>query len=826
MWRDLRFTLRNFGRQPLVVIVVVVTLALGIGGSTAIFSVFNAVLLRDLPYRDSDRLYLVNAVTPDGSPTGGITPPELRPFYEAAEHPIVEAAALAWSQEVQIEGSDKRAHSTSRYGVTDQFFEIFGANLYLGEAFKRGQNPGVIIIAYSTWRDMFASDPDIIGKPVNAEGRQMQVVGVTRPDFEFPENPGYWYLMNLGTNYESVRGYRGFVRLRPGFTREQFQGEVTRVAVELGQDPATNKPRILVARPFLEYIVGDLRPTVIILFGATAILLLIACINVTNLLLSRATVRAREMALREAVGAGRWRLIRQFLTESLLLAVISGALGLACAATGVQMLLRMAPANLPRLDTVPIDMTVLLFAVGVSILAGILTGLAPAWRLSRNPLSSLVNETGRGTPGGPGKTRLFSVLVIAEIAMAVLLVIGAGLLVRSYFNLTGTDPGFNSERVLTLFMHLPYQPEYKFKMDPKGRPEFLGASYAPIADKSREIMERIKALSGIETVAVTNSLPLDRYQYSRPTNFNLPDLPGGNSENTILTASTASVSPDFFRALGIRFLSGRSFLPSDRSGSPGVALVNRTFVRRFLPDRDPLGQRIRFPENYYSPSQPGFQLSHRVMDEFEIVGVVGDVRYQALKDPPEPRIYMPHEQWITRHQTMVVRTSINNPESLIAPIRREIESVDRLLSAEFALYPQIVYDSLARERLAATLLFFFGTTALVLAAVGIYGLMSYSVAQRRGEIAVRSAMGASARQVLRLVMGRGVWLALGGIVLGVIGAVLLRQVVASQLYGVTALDLRVFVLASVVLFGVAVLACFLPALRAARIHPAELLRTE
>jgi len=825
MWRDFRFALRAIGHRPASAVVVAITLALGIGGSTAIFSVFSAVLLRELPYPEAGQVYLLRSVTPDGSPTGYISPAELRPFYDTDDNPIVEAAALAWSQEVQILGSDGRPHSTTRYGVTDQFFEIFGTHLELGRPFERGQQPGTIVIAYSTWRDMFASDPDIIGKSVQAEGIPRQVVGVTRADFEFPGNPGYWYLMRLGTYYDRIRGYLGFVRLRPGRTRAQFQSVVTSLGRKLGLDPVTNQPSILFVQPFLDYVVGNMRTTVTILFGATAILLLIACINVTNLLVSQATARAREMALREALGARRWRVVRQLLSESILLAFVGGALGLAGAVAGIRMLLRIAPPDLPRLETVPIDGTVLLFSIGVTALTGILIGLVPAWRITRNPLRSLIHESGRGAPGGPARTRLFSILVVTEVALAVLLVIGAGLLVRSYFNLTNTDPGFTADRVLTFFMYVPGHTEFSFKQTPGGKPEISG-SYAPMAAFFRELLERIGGLPGVEAVATSTNLPLDRWQYGLATSFMLPDKPGMNSKASAQTAETESVSSDFFRALEIGMLAGRSFRPSDRPGAPGVAIVNETFVRRFLFGRDPLGQRIRFPENPFVPTDVGFQLSHRTVDELEVIGVVKDVKYMALAEPPEPRIYLSSEQWINRRRTVVVRTTIENPESLIASIRREIASMDPLLSVEFALYPSVVRGSLAGERLETTLLVVFGSVALLLAAVGIYGLMSYSVAQRRGEIAVRSAMGASALRILGLVMGRGVILAAGGVVLGVLGAAALRKVVASQLYGVTALDFRVFLLASAVLLSVAVLACFLPARRATQIEPVELLRIE
>jgi putative ABC transport system permease protein len=827
MWRDLRYVLRSFGHRPSFAIIVIITLALGIGGSTALFTIFNAVLLRDLPYQNPDRIYLMSSVAQDGSPNGPITPVELRPFYED-KHPLVDAAALAWSQEVQIIGSDKKAYTTTRYGVTDQFFEVFDPQLFLGQAFKRGEWPGVIVIAHATWRNLFNSDPSIIGKFVMAEGRQMRVVGVARADFDFPENPGYWYLMSLGRYYDNVRGYRGFIRLRPDCSGEQFQKEVTGLSQKLGLDPATNKRSILVVRPFLEYVVGDLRYTVTILFGATAILLLIACINVTNLLLSRAMIRTREMALREALGARRWRIIRQSLMESLLLAIAGGALGFGCAESGVQTLLKIAPSGLPRLDKVPIDNTVMLFALGVTVLVGIIIGLAPAWRLSQNPIRSLVNEGGRGAKGDSGRTRLFGILVVTEIALAVLLTISAGLLIRNFIKLTNIDPGFNSDRVLTLFMNVPGRSGIIIKpnpKDPQGKPESMG-TYAPMANLFRELLDRIRGLNGVAIVATTNNLPLDKYQYGKTALFTLPDQPGIHSGTMAQSAVSESVSPDYFRALEIRVLAGRPFLPSDRDDSPGVAIVNETFARRFFPHQDPLGRHIRYPENSFHPDNVGFQFAARTVDEMEIVGIVQDVRYQKLTAPPEPRIYMSSEQYITRHRTVVVRTTLENPASLVEPIRNEIESMDRFLNAEFALYPAVVQASLARERLATTLLVIFGLAALTLAAVGIYSLMSYSIAQRMGEIAVRSAMGATIRQILSLVMRQGILLIIGGIVLGIIGAVALRKVVAGQLYGVSALDTGVFVVASVILFGVAVLACFVPAYRATRIEPADILRSE
>ena len=823
---DLRSGFRAIRKHPLHALIVVLTLGLGIGASTAVFSVVSAVLLRDLPYPDGDRIHLLRTVAPDGSPTGTVIPPELRPFYERDDHPIVEAAALAWSQEVQIVDADQRAHATIRYGVTDQFFEVFGEELELGQAFQRGQQPGPIVISYQVWRDMFGSDPDIVGKSIGVEGGTRQVAGVTRESFEFPENPGYWYLMSLGTAYDDVRGYRGFVRLRAGRTSEQFMGEMTGLARTLGPNQATGQPSIFVVQPILDYVVGDMRYTVTILFGSIAVLLLIACINVTNLLLARATTRAREMALKESLGATRWQIMRQLLTESLVLAACGGLVGVALAAAGTRVLLGIAPEDLPRLDGVTMDVPVLSFALGVTVLTGILVGLAPAWRLARNPLRLLINEAGRGTSGGeggPSRNRLFSGLVVTEIACAVLLVIGASLLVRTYVDLSSADPGFEPEGVLTFFVHVSGRIEVtEIPNPPQGQPPFR-ATYAGVAQFFGELERRIGSLPGVTSVADVTSLPLDDRQYDPILVF---ERSGEGGDEGGQSTRTRAVSPDYFRLLGIPLLGGRAFDDGDRRGAAGVAIVDETFARRFFPGEDPIGKQIRFPTNRYVFTDTGFQLSEMIVDEFEIVGVVGAVKYLALAEPAEPSLYLSNEQWINRRRTIVVHTALDDPESLVPQIRNEIGQMDAQLSPEFSEFTPIVAASIARERLGATLLVIFGGIALVLAAVGVYGLMSYSVAQRSGEIAVRSALGASSRDVLRLIMRRGVRLALAGVALGVIGAIALRKALASQLFDIATLDPIVLLGASLALFVVAVAACYVPARRATRVEASELLRTE
>jgi predicted permease len=823
MFRDVRHALRALIHQPLLTAVVVGTVALGIGGSTAVFTVLNAVLIRDLPYPNGDRIYVMRALAGDGLP-GNITRREFAPIYERENHPTVETAAIVWSQDSQLVGSDKRGHPAVRYGVTDRFFEVFATPMALGRGFEPNENPGRIVITYRIWRDVFGSDPDIVGKSVAAEGMNLEVVGVTAPAFEFPEDPGFFYLMRIGAAFDSVRGYRGFMLLREGRSPDDVQRDLSRLAAELGPDPVSGQRPVFVAEPFLEYVVGDLKSTVLVLFGATAILLLIACINVTNLLLSRTTVRSREVALREAVGAGRWRIVRQLLTESVVVTVAGGAVGLAIAVAGIRTFLAIAPTGLPRLQELPVDNSVLLFALGATIATGLLVGLAPAARLARNQLRSLINEGGRGTPGGPAQHRTFGALVVTEIALAVVLVIGAGLLVRSYYNLTATDPGFSPEGVLTISMNVPGRVERSMTRPAQGPPQFR-ASYAPMAAFFRDLESRLGGLAGVEAVGTTTVLPLAPDQTIVPMVFTLPGVSSDRAD-AAWTAPLSSVSPPFFEAMGMRLVAGRMLAWSDRQGAPGVAVVNESFARRFFAGTSPIGGRIRWRVNRFVPTDSGFQFGHLMVDEVEVVGVVSDAKYVSLARPAEPAMYVPSEQFIHRRRAVVVRTSTTDPDALVPAIRRELAAIDPLVGAEFAVYESILHASIARERLGMALLSTFGVTALLLAAVGVYGLMSYSVAQRTGEMAVRSALGSSAGQVMGLVMRWGIQLAVAGVAIGVMAAVAMRRVLANQLYDVSAMDPSVLVAVPVLLFAVAALACFIPALRATRVDPANLLRAE
>jgi putative ABC transport system permease protein len=557
------------------------------------------------------------------------------------------------------------------------------------------------------------------------------------------------------------------------------------------------------------------------------VLLLIACINVANLLLARGTTRSRELAVRTALGAQRGRVFWHLLRESLALSIVGGVAGLAVGIVGIRLLLSLGPADLPRLDSVPLDGTVLAFALAATLVTGSLFGLAPAWRLARVDLRTLVNDGGRGHATGRTQQRLFSGLVIAEIALAVVLVIGACLLVRSYYNLVTTDPGFRAERTLSVFINVPGDAIQTFFQQPPaadGSPRFEG-SYRLIADFFRELEGRVRGLNGVESVSVSSSVPLGRPQWDNAVAFQIDGEAAPDASVSQLQAMQRSVSPNFFSSMGMPILEGRPLETSDVRGGPGVAVVSESFVRRYFADGRAVGRSLTFPVNPFRMNDFGFQYGERVVDRVEIVGVVADARYMALGEAAEPSIYFSNEQFTLRRTNLIVRTTDDDPASGIAAIRAEIAAL-RPMPAEFESYSQILRVSLARERLGMSLFAVFGTVALVLAAVGIYGLMAYSVAQRAGEIAVRAALGASQRRIIGGVVARGAWLGLAGIAIGVAVAAATGRVLSSELYGVSTLDWRVFVAVPLALLAVALVAAYVPARRAARVDPAGVLQAE
>jgi putative ABC transport system permease protein len=835
--QDLRYARRMLRKNLGFAATAIVTLALGIGASTMIFSVVAAVLLNPLDYNEPDRIYRIHTVDEHGGPRGSIGRLHIDPLIEDARS--VEAASYGYSNESSVVNREGTAFAISEYRVSEQLFDVFAERLAMGRGFRSEDDFSRTILSYQVWRDVFASDPDILESTVFVSGQELQVIGVASPGFEFPIGTGIWTKIYQGPGSENLFNLEGYARVNPGVSRAQFQAELDVFAARLDTDTAAivaggsavgweDRPLEFVVRPLLHDVVGDFRPTLLVVSGATAILLLIACLNVANLLFTRGVARTSEIAIREALGAGRWRVFRQLMTESFLLCALGGLLGFVVAAVGVRVLRAIGPEDLPRFDAIAISQDVFLFAAACVLVTVVIVGVAPGLRSSRTELNSLVNEGGRSGSAGPARSRILGTLVVAEIALAVMLVIAAGLLVRSYAEVTSADPGFNPDRMLTLVLNVPGRLDITgVDTDAAGNVTgYQGGGYLPVARFYQELARRIEALPGVAAAGATSVAPLHAGLfpvYLDP--FSIVGDPATSEGAGQRLAYANQVAPEFFEALGARPVLGRLLEPSDRRDSRGVVVINEAFAGAYFGGGDPIGRRITLPNpEVWMPLGLAFQLGERVVHESEIVGVIPNIKQGNLMDPVQPAVYVPHEQWTMRRMAVLVRAEIDNPGSLIPAIRNELAEMDTTIPAVFAVYSEVVAASLARQKLGVTALAVFGLVSLTLAAVGVYGLMSYSASQRFNEIAVRSALGADREQVLKMFVGRGLRLAGIGVAAGLIGAVGLRQVIANQLYEVSALDPRVFALVPLTMLGVALLASYLPARRASRIDFSAALR--
>jgi putative ABC transport system permease protein len=825
MLKDLKFSMRSLVSQPGFAAVAIITLALGIGANTAIFSILDSVLLEDLPYEDPDRLYMLRSQTSTGAP-GLMAPRFADPLYEG--HPSVEAAAIAWALAGSVVDRSGTPFPFTPYRVTSRFFDVFNGEIALGRGFEPNEPATSIVLSNAAWRDYFGSDPGIIDGTIVVDGSERIVVGVARDRFVFPNGAGSWQPFSTeGGGIDDLINFEAYLRLRPGVPAERFEGELRTLSEALGPNTETGEHLTYVLNPLLDEVIGDLGSTILILSGATAVLLLIACLNVASILFARANARAHEIGLREALGAGRWRIVRQLLTESLLISTAGGVLGVALAFAGVRILLGLGPADLPRLGDVAIDPSVLVFSAAAVLVTTVLVGLAPAIRLSGTQVRTLISKGGRGGSAGRRENRIFGGLVIAEVGLAVVLVIGAGLLIQSYVNLSATDPGFEHDRILIVRMNPTSVPiDLQGRQLPDGTIEITGSGYQPIIDFYHQLADRLRGIAGVADVATAQVLPL----YPNPvqaspepfTIFGQPDT--GNADRQVIIRS---FSASFLPMVGARVLEGRGLEPNDRRGTPGVALVNETFVRQYLPDGNPVGQRLGLPSGDFEPGiGRGYGFAERIYDEVEIVGVVADIRYTRLSEAPPPIVYMSSDQFTTRARLLAIQTEIDDPASLIPTIRREVAAMAPEVPVEFGVYSEAVDASIARERLGMALLGTFGAIALVLAAVGIYGMMAYSANQRTREMALRVAVGASASEVRGLVMKRGLTLAAIGIGLGLAASLALGRFVSSQLYEVSPMEPRLLVLVPVLLVGVALIASFVPARRASKVDPGIMLRME
>jgi putative ABC transport system permease protein len=802
-FQDVRYGLRSLLKKPGFTLTAVITLAIGIGANSAIFSVINGVLLRSLSYANPHSIVMIweRNVTEAVRLQNVVSPANFLDWQKQSTS--FEHMAAVADQRVNLTGGVGEPEEIKAQFVSQQFFPALGVEPTIGRFFvpeeDRVGNDLVIILSHQLWQDRFGSDPAIVGKQATISGRQRTVVGVMPPGFHFFDNQvKAWMPMALdpAIDYREKTGryLRVVARLKPAVTVQHAQAELSGIAKQLEQAlPKYNTGWGVDVMRIHEQVVGEIRPILIVLFAAVAFVLLIACANVANLLLSRAASRQRELALRAALGAGRMRLVRQMLTESVLLALMGGALGVLLAFWGVQLLVAFGPDNIPRLSEVTLDLRVLGFTFGISLLTGALFGLVPALQSSRPDLNDALKEGSRSSTGG--RSGMFrNLFVVAEVSLALVLLVGAGLMIRSFMRLQSVETGFDPQNVLTMRLQLPRK------------------NYAEphrILDFFKQAQDRVGALPGVQAVGAISFLPLSGGMASRD-GFRIVGQPAPKPGQEP-GVEVRVITPTYFRAMGIPLLKGRLLDERDVKESR-VLLINETLARRYFPGVDPVGKQIEVSWDGSGPD--------------EIVGVVGDIHEGALNKDPEPAIYWSHPRVPYSGMALIVRTA-GDASRFGGAVQKEIRTLDPDQPlADVRTMQQVIAKSIARPRFNALLLAIFAGVALVLASVGIYGVMNYSATQRTQEIGIRMALGAKPGDILRLVVGHGMKLTLAGIVIGVIASLALTRVMANLLFGITATDLPTFVAVSAVLTTVALIANYIPARRATRLNPVIALRYE
>jgi putative ABC transport system permease protein len=797
--QDLRFAVRNLRRTPAFPLAAIATLALGVGATTAIFSTVNAALLRPLPYPGARDLYALRTTLTDGRVTTGFLAPSEIVRLNDPSLSIVRAAGLQ-PQDATFLANDGTPRKTRVYAVTEGFFDVFGLPMTIGTVAPDQivtNGPPTVVISHRVWRDHFGSDPAVVGKPIRFAEIGTTVAAVAHKDFDTPHNADFWFRIRAdpqGINHN----LEGFMRLEPGTTVERARSELASVMAGLARDfPSSAKNRAYVVRSLIEQIVGDLGPILIIVLSATALLLLLACVNVTNLLLARGAARAREMAVRVALGAGRGRIVRQLLTESVLLALAGAALGLLVAYVGVRLLQRLGAATLPRLESVPFDGNVLLFALVALIVSGVLVGFAPALRMARTDVRTLMNEAGRTASGGRVTARWLNVMTIAQIALAIMLVAGAGWLIRGFEQLRATSPGFVADKRLVFDVSLQ-GPKYN-------NPAAVVAGW-------NDLFDRLRPLHGVTAVGATSHFPLR----GTPENSLRVQLRGETSDpDNPMGSRQRMATPGLFTAMGVRQLAGRDFSMDDRQGTALVAIVNNTFVRRYLAGKDPLTVQFIYGYPEIDPKR-----------EVQVIGVVDDVRQKSLSEAAEPAFYTSSHQFVQRRQSVVIATTLNDNATLQSAIRDTIRKFDSNMAVEFEPVPELVASTLRRQELGMMLMLLFGAAAVALAAVGIYGVIAYGASQRRDEVATRLALGATPLNAFWLVVKQGRTLAAIGTAIGLAAAYGAGRIVSSRIYEVRASDPAILGMATALVLGVALVATIIPAWRVSRIQPSRVLRPE
>jgi len=801
---DLKFAFRQLLKNPGFTAVAVLTLALGIGANTAIFSVINAVMLRPLPFPAADRLVMIQAIHQDEGRSQiweSVFDPDFKQWTE--QNQVFEhMAAYGSGQTTLLSGGEPARISSAE--VTIDFFSLLGVKPVVGRTFlpeeHQAGGPRAVMVSESLWRDRFGANPAVIGQGITLDGQNVTVAGILPGTFNFPPDCNVWTSLVLDTRRNNAY-HRALARLKPGVTLEQAQAEMDTITRRIAQTlPAAAPGKSVSLVSLHEHTVGGTRALLLVFLGAVGFVLLIACANVTNLLLARAAARQKEIQIRVALGAGRARIVRHLLTESVLLAVAGGVLGLLLAVWGLGLLIALMPPNLvPRVGEIGLDVRVLAFNFALSLLTGLVFGLVPAWQASRADANEALKEGGRSQSAGVRHRFLRQTLVAAEIAVSIVLLIGAGLMLKSFARLREVKLGFNPERTLTLNLSLP------------------NASYpnpARIKAFYREALDRVSALPGVRATGFANAVPLGGGAMRLYGDF----AAEGRPESETSWASKIAASPDYFPALGIPLVKGRFFTDTDDDRAQAVAIINENLARRLWPNDDPLGKRIQI--GIGGSSQPWL----------EVVGVVGDVRQDDLRAAPPGGIFVPYQQvshmFFLDTMTFVVR-AVEEPRALAAAVRKTIQAVDPTLPVfDIHTMEELVSVKVAHPRFNTWLLGSFSAIALALTLVGIYGVVSYGVTQRTQEIGIRVALGARGEDVVKMVVSHGMRAVLIGVLCGSALAVALTRFLTAYLYSVTPTDPITFASVVVVFIGVALTACLVPALRAARVDPMEALRCE
>ncbi|MGH9971008.1 MAG: ABC transporter permease [Pyrinomonadaceae bacterium] len=811
LFKDIHYALRGLANRPGFALVVVLTFALGIGANTAIFTVVNSVILRPLPYKDPSHLVVVHQAK-EGNSWSTVSYGDFNDFRERQQSfEQLTAFSAPWifnlsgaGEPIQVNGQWSSANLLSMLGVSP----IEGRDFTAADD-KEGAQP-VVILGYGLWQRQFGGNKAIIGKPINLDDQSFTVIGVAPPNLKITDDTDLW--VPLALNRINSRGrlirYLSVVgRLKPNVTLPGAQNDLSIIAQQLEQQyPDTNKGFAVHLTPMHEEIVGKVRTALFVLLGSVGFVLLIACANVANLTLSRAIARRKEFAIRTTLGAGRRRLIRQLLTESLILSLFGGFIGLILATWGIDLLLSLSPESIPRHQEIGPDRSVLLFTLVLSLLTGLISGVVPAWKAAKIDLNETLKESGQLHGSSARHQRFRRVLIVSEIALALVLLTGSGLLIKSFARLLNVNAGFDTENVLALQLTLPSS---KYSQPPQR------------TDLYQQVETQLKALPGVKAVGAISRMPLFAGDITtgRSNITSTIVVEGRNvAEGDLPEADYRVASPSYFEAINIPLVKGRIFNwqdePRDSAGRPMVVVINETMARRFWPGEEAIGKRIKW--GAASPTDPWWT----------IVGVVGNVRHFRLDMEPRPELYRPYLVNPLGSPILVVRTS-SNPETLAAAVRSAVQAIDpNIPLSKVSTMPQLISRSVAPRRFSMLLLAIFAGVALLLATVGIYGVMSYSVMQRTHEIGIRMALGAQASDVLKLMLSAGVGLALTGVAIGLLGAFLLTRWMTTLLFGVTPTDALTFVMVPLFLIVVALVACFIPARRATKVEPLVALRYE